>query len=200
MMPNGGSDNCATCGFNRNNAGVWSAAGADNLKPGYCTIRAMEIACPHWTYCRNWHTHANAPLGPVYTSMYGEGYERVPYYKRNCPETAVETNCHVCGDHSLNGIRVTSINPPLEFCGNEHYRIWWTDTMHKELARCRGMGEKAYDNMYDAVLSGASGYYSEAKDAFLEAIVIAGELELPEEQAALEARLAHIKDVFRSQF
>jgi len=202
-MPNGGPDNCATCGFNRNNAGQWTVGGADNLTPGYCTIRALEVSTPHWTYCKNWHTHSNVPAGPVYTAMYEseDGYLRVPYYRRECPLTGVETTCYVCGDPSLlSGIRVENVSPPLEFCGNEHYLVWWFDTMRTELARCRAAGEQAYSDMYDAVFGRAAGYYSDAKDAFLEAIVIAGELELPQEQTALEARLEHIKSTYCSQF
>jgi hypothetical protein len=198
-MPNGGPDNCATCGFNRINGGQWNPAGALNLGPGYCTIRGMEIMVPHFTYCKNWHTHASEPLGPVYTSMYEDGYQRVPYYRRNSPEVEVEATCYVCGDHSINGLRMTAITPALEFCGSEHYRVWWTDTMRQSLARCKKIGEQAYSDMYDASF-GATGHYSDAKDAFLEAIVIAHELELLEEATALEARLQHIKEVFRKQF
>ena len=200
-MPNGGPDNCATCGFNRTNNDRWNPDGHLNLEPGYCVIRAMEIRVPHWTYCKNWHTHGKVPLGPIHTCMYEpeEGYQRVPYYRRNAPETAVEATCFVCGDHSQNGIRLAGLTPPLEFCGSEHYRTWWTDTMRKSLAQCKKIGEQAYSDMYDASF-GASGHYSDAKDAFCDAIVIAQELELPEEVSALESRLQHIKNVFRNQF
>ncbi len=74
----------------------------------------------------------------------------------------------------------------------------------KKLARleaCKQFGEKAYDAMYDAPsFSAATGYYSDAKEAFYEAIKLARDLDLKEEMAALEKRLAHIKVVFRSQF
>jgi len=200
-MPNGGPDNCATCGFNRTNRDQWNPDGHQNLQPGYCLIRGMDIMIPHFTYCKNWHTRTGPPLGPVYTSMYEpeEGYQRVPYYRRRAPETEVEATCFVCGDHSYNGVRLAGLTPPLEFCGSEHYRIWWTDTMRKSLTQCKKIGEQAYSDMYDASF-GASGHYSDAKDAFCEAIAIAQELELSEEVSALESRLQHIKDVFRSQF
>lgn len=71
-MPNGGSDNCGTCWFNRPNEGK---AGY-NEKPekvfidSYCMIREMKIDNPYYTYCAN-HPHHNPkriefPVGPVY--------------------------------------------------------------------------------------------------------------------------------------
>src|SRR5260370_36821649 len=55
--------------------------------------------------------------------------------------------------------------------------------------------------MYDAhSSSAATAHYSDAKEAFHDAISAARELELPDEMAALQARLDHIKGVFRSQF
>lgn len=69
------------------------------------------------------------------------------------------------------------------------------------MSRCKQFGEKAYDDMYEAhSSSGARGFYSDAKEAFYDAIGIAEELGLPEEAGALRKRLEHIKAVFRSQF
>ncbi len=69
------------------------------------------------------------------------------------------------------------------------------------LEACKQVGEKAYDAMYEAPsFSAATGYYSDTKEAFHEAIKLARELGLAGEVAALEKRLAHIKAVFRSQF
>jgi len=63
------------------------------------------------------------------------------------------------------------------------------------------MGEKAYDDMYDAYAPGsAAAFYSDAKECFYDAIGLAGRLGLEEETKALEERLAHIKAVFRGQF
>ena len=64
---------------------------------------------------------------------------------------------------------------------------------------CKAIGEKAYDQMYEAHGS-LSGLYSDAKEAFYDAISIANELGLKEESEALQKRLEHIKAVFRSQF
>lgn len=68
-----------------------------------------------------------------------------------------------------------------------------------QLRACKAIGEKAYDQMYEARGS-MSGLYSDAKEAFYDAISIANELGLKEESEALQKRLQHIKAVFRSQF
>ncbi|HEY6348645.1 MAG TPA: hypothetical protein VI636_04465 [Candidatus Angelobacter sp.] len=68
-----------------------------------------------------------------------------------------------------------------------------------QLRACKAIGEKAYDQMYESRGS-LSGLYSDAKEAFYDAISIANELGLKEESEALERRLEHIKAVFRSQF
>lgn len=68
-----------------------------------------------------------------------------------------------------------------------------------QLRACQAIGEKAYDQMYEAHGS-LSGLYSDAKEAFYDAISIANELGLKEESEALQKRLEHIKAVFRSQF
>lgn len=61
------------------------------------------------------------------------------------------------------------------------------------------LGEKYYDQMYESG-RGANSCYSNAKDAFYDAIGLANELGMKEEAEALSKRLAHIKAVFRSQF
>lgn len=68
-----------------------------------------------------------------------------------------------------------------------------------QLRVCKAIGEKAYDQMYETHGS-ATGLYSDAKDAFHDAIRVANELKLTDEVEALEKRLEHIKAVFRSQF
>lgn len=68
-----------------------------------------------------------------------------------------------------------------------------------QLRACKALGEKAYDQMYETSGS-TTGLYSDAKEAFYDAIRLADELGLHEESAELSARLDHIKAVFRSQF
>jgi hypothetical protein len=67
------------------------------------------------------------------------------------------------------------------------------------LRKLQALGEKYYDQLYET-RSGTSGIYSDAKDAFIDAISLANELELKTEARLLEERLDHIKAVFRSQF
>jgi hypothetical protein len=63
------------------------------------------------------------------------------------------------------------------------------------------LGEWAYTMMYEASSSTrAAGYYSDAKEAFAEAIRLATDAGRAEDAARLEQRLEHIKAVFRSQF
>jgi uncharacterized membrane protein len=75
----------------------------------------------------------------------------------------------------------------------------------EQLARLEALkkfAEEAYDDMYEKAHSpsAATAYYSDAKEALHTAISIARELGLTEEVARLDARLEHIKSVFRSQF
>ena len=69
-MPNGGSDCCGTCWFNRTNRGRrdWQQH-RDESAPPYCEIRKVAIDDPFWTYCAN-HRHRRPdrdpiPIGPI---------------------------------------------------------------------------------------------------------------------------------------
>ena len=78
-MPNGGSDCCGTCWFNRSNSGK---RGSDNFNrkiPSFCEIRSLEIPDPFYTYCAN-HPHHRPnrdpiPIGPVYVHSWPDGRE-----------------------------------------------------------------------------------------------------------------------------
>ena len=77
-MPNGGSDCCMTCWFNRRNRGSrnWSEH-ADPTVPAYCEIRDVAIDEPGWRYCAN-HPHRRPdrdpiPIGPI--THYDDGYD-----------------------------------------------------------------------------------------------------------------------------
>ncbi len=62
-------------------------------------------------------------------------------------------------------------------------------------------GERAYDLMYEVhSFTEADGHYSDAKEAFREAIGVAERAGLEGEATALMERLLHIKAVYRSQF
>jgi hypothetical protein len=74
-------------------------------------------------------------------------------------------------------------------------------TDEERLAWFEAQAEAAYDKMYDARHgSNAAALYSDAKEALYEAIGLARRLGQDAVASRLEARLAHIKAVFRSQF
>lgn len=69
---------------------------------------------------------------------------------------------------------------------------------HEGLRELERQGEAYYDAMYDA--RNPTVDYASAKDAFRDAIALAHQLGETKIVERLEARLAHIKAVFRSQF
>jgi hypothetical protein len=74
-------------------------------------------------------------------------------------------------------------------------------TKNQQLAFFKQQAEDAYAKMYDAIRpSDAAACYSDAKEALYSAIGIARRLRRTDDLARLEARLAHVKAVFRSQF
>jgi hypothetical protein len=71
----------------------------------------------------------------------------------------------------------------------------------QRLAWFEAQAEASYDKMYDATRShDAVGLYSDTKEALYNAIALARRLDQDATATRLEARLAHIKAVFRSQF
>jgi hypothetical protein len=74
-------------------------------------------------------------------------------------------------------------------------------TDEQRLAWLEAQAEQAYGRMYDATHgTDAAARYSDAKEALHDAIGLARRLGQDAQTARLEARLAHIKAVFRSQF
>ena len=69
-MPNGGSDCCGTCWFNRRNQGErGNPEGRNRGDAPYSEIREVRIRNPFWTYCAN-HPHRRPdrdpiPIGPI---------------------------------------------------------------------------------------------------------------------------------------
>ncbi len=78
-MPNGGSDCCGTCWFNRANSGKTGSDNHDDSMPSHCEIRDLPIEDPFYTYCANHpyrlHRRVPVPLGPVYVHV-DESFER----------------------------------------------------------------------------------------------------------------------------
>jgi hypothetical protein len=68
-----------------------------------------------------------------------------------------------------------------------------------DLMRLERLAEEAYDAMYDARF-GTSGHYSDAKEYLRDAIGLAQRIGDVATAERLQARLEHIKAVFRSQF
>lgn len=86
-MPNGGSDCCGSCWFNRSNGGERGSANFNGNIPSYCEIRRLDIPNPFWTYCAN-HPYRlpdrdPIPIGPVY--VHGEDDAREVW--RPSPDT-----------------------------------------------------------------------------------------------------------------
>jgi hypothetical protein len=76
-----------------------------------------------------------------------------------------------------------------------------TMTELERLALLERQAEEAYDAMYEAHSSSHAGAcYSDAKEALYSATSLAQRLGAEDAAKRLEARLAHIKAVFRSQF
>ena len=92
-MPNGGSDCCGTCWFNRRNQGErdWLSH-ADRTIPPHCEIRDIAIENPFYTYCAN-HPHRRPdrdpiPIGPV---MRHGGWEEERRVQAGQPDVLVST-------------------------------------------------------------------------------------------------------------
>lgn len=72
-MPNGGSDCCGTCWYNRVNEGKsgYERPGDAKGVKDHCEIRDIAVENPFYTYCAN-HPHrmpdgGPIPVGPIYT-------------------------------------------------------------------------------------------------------------------------------------
>ena len=126
-MPNGGPDNCGTCGFNRRNRGVWRNPTPDEQQPPFCEIRGVAVLIDHWTYCQNWHTRTRKPIGPIYSSgLYEGSYRRIPWHGAVEPETIDAGVCSECGAAFAEGIAIPGVEgASYLFCSNLHYLEWW---------------------------------------------------------------------------
>ena len=69
-MPNGGSDCCGTCWFNRSLEGQRDSENFNREIASRCEIRELDIPDPFYTYCANHPYHRPirdpVPIGPVY--------------------------------------------------------------------------------------------------------------------------------------
>jgi hypothetical protein len=191
--------NCARCGFNRANGGQWRDASDEQQAPSVCSIRGLEITHPLTTYCRSCDSRDPALFGATFTILPSHDNLCAPWVGLSAPRES-EATCCICGWETPYGILIRLPEAEVGACGPEHYLAWWTDFQSRRLAFFKALGEKAYSDMYDVIGYSASGYYSNAKDAFHDAISTACDLELINEMHALKARLEHIQNVSRSQF
>jgi hypothetical protein len=149
---------------------------------GFC---AFPVADP-WLMDEDWRSLLRAPLYPDFFLLpEGESLQSAP-----APFRAIQ----------LTGKRVMWTTLPVKASPDEPpVRRGERELMLDRLRQTTALGEKYYDQMYESRF-GATGLYSDAKDAFGDAIHTAHELGMKEEAEALSKRLEHIKAVFRSQF
>jgi hypothetical protein len=156
---------------------LFEAAGAR-----YC---AFPVADP-WLMDEDWRSLLRTPLYPDFFLLpEGESLQNVP-----APFRAIQ----LTGKREMwtaLPVKVSPEEPPV--------RRGERELMLDRLRQTTALGEKYYDQMYESRF-GATGLYSDAKDAFGDAIHTAHELGMKEEAEALSKRLEHIKAVFRSQF
>ena len=88
-MPNGGSDCCGTCWFNRSLRGKRGSVNFNRDIPSHREIRDLDIPDPFYTYCANHPYHRPSkdriPIGPVYVHVSHEFEERKEW--RPSPDT-----------------------------------------------------------------------------------------------------------------
>ncbi len=142
-MPNGGTDCCAKCLYNR--------AIEENVNPApeqyelfsklsYCALRDTDISNPFWTYCRNFGYENYSEMknnkeiqeGSILASGLYEGYVRIPWDHKNEPRVSVPALCSICGRKTDEGIEITHENQNFGFCTNRHYVQWWKTIHHDD--------------------------------------------------------------------
>jgi hypothetical protein len=131
-MPNGGADNCASCGFNRANGGVWNwldFMSTARLEIAFCTIRGVKITDPLYTYCVNFESEDPTPDGPICTQgLFEPDFypgPRIPWHGVNEPTFNVAGTCSSCGRFTEKGIVIQTDSGEKHFCCNGHYVKWW---------------------------------------------------------------------------
>jgi hypothetical protein len=156
---------------------LWSAAEAR-----YC---CFPVADP-WLIDEDWHSLLRPPYYPDFVLLpEADALRDLPPEFRSA---------------RLTGGRAMVTAMPIKFAPHDQVeKPAERDHKLNSLRKCKALGEKYYDQMYETHLS-PTGLYSNAKDAFRDAISAAEELGLKEEARDLEERLEHVKSVFRSQF
>lgn len=147
----------------------------------YC---AFPVADP-WLQDEDWKSLLRAPLYPDFFIL---------------PETELPEGLPDFRVIKLTENRGVSTTLPMKGSPMEiAFHRSEAELKRNRLRQLKALGEKYYDRMYESSRD-ANRCYSNAKDAFYDAIGLATELEMKEEAEALSKRLEHIKAVFRSQF
>jgi hypothetical protein len=130
-MPNGGTDCCMNCRYNKFNQQSENVKSATQMSRfSFCTVHNIPIEDFAWTYCKNIYSKAPDISIPIESNgLKDAGYERIPWFGRTRPITNVNVNnCEVCGEltEDTYGISIkdsANKNTPT-FCSNEHYVDW----------------------------------------------------------------------------
>lgn len=128
-MPNGGSDNCCWCVFNRlRPEGDSTSGGLNAPSEAYCFIRNETIINPLWTYCANYHTGSDIPDGPIFSAGIHD-HHRIPWNGKYRPKLWTSGICIVCRNpFREEGIDVAVSEKEFsQFCGELHYLKWWKE-------------------------------------------------------------------------
>lgn len=148
----------------------------------YC---AFPVASP-WLFDEDWRSLLRSPLYPDFLLL----------PKAELPKDVPESFrvIELTGDRAM--LTVLPVKSSPQEVGMERSD---RELRLEYLRKCKALGEKYYDQMYETHL-GTTGLYSSAKEAYYDAISAANDLGLKEESEELSKRLDHIKAVFRSQF
>lgn len=157
---------------------LWSASGA--------SCCAFPVADP-WLMDEDWRSLLREPL---YPDLFLLPEEEMP---KNYPKEF--RMMRLSGERAM-----LTVLPVKETPADASWERSERELKIDSLRRCKSLGEKYYDQMYEHSRFGTTGLYSNAKEAFYDAISTANELGLKQEADELSKRLDHIKAVFRSQF
>jgi ankyrin repeat protein len=175
-MPNGGTDCCMNCAFNRANHDVGNIKSNDRFtRIPFCTLRSVAVFDRAWTYCRSFsHKMAEGrePIGPIFANgQWGPGYQRVPWYGLIEPRRNEIKSCLVCGLDNEKGISLFEDDgQALNFCSNDHYSEWvennpYTSSISEDENRLLKAAEIGDSRLIDDLLS--SGVNVNAQDDYL---------------------------------
>lgn len=143
-MPNGGTDCCGKCCYNKavQEMGCPDPQDWDRFWDiSHCTLRDVRISNPFWTYCDNFRyeekpesiiNKSEESRGWIKTNgMYEKGYTRIPWHGTTEPRLVdVESMCTICRREIDFAIEIIHNGQALRFCTNRHYIKWWVSIHH----------------------------------------------------------------------